>query len=153
MDTDAFGKEFSKQLEATINASVRQGAIPANAEQFASSFINRFEEKIETTIANYKREDSIAKKTQELETGLKFFDANKDSFLHLYELWFRLFSVKSMFAKKLNGIRAMDTFEEMPDGTFEVRDPEGFVAVDHVGNAVKIVDRLGFSAANFKKTF
>ncbi len=64
-----------------------------------------------------------------------------------------MFSVKSLFAKKLNGIRAMDTFEEMPDGTFEVRDPEGFVAVDHIGNAVKIVDRLGFSAANFQKTF
>ena len=90
--------------EGTINASVRQGSIPANAEEFASSFINRFEEGIEKTIANYKREDSINKKRQELETGLKFFDANKDSFLHLYELWFRLFSVKSMFAKKLNGI-------------------------------------------------
>ena len=73
--------------------------------------------------------------------------------MHIYELWFRLFSVKSMFAKKLNGIKAMDTFEEMPDGTFEVRDPEGFVAVDHVGNAVKIVDRLGFSAANFQKEY
>jgi len=153
LETDAFGKEFGKQLEATINASVRQGSIPANAEQFALNFISRFEEKIEKTIANYKKEDAINRKTQELETGLQFFDANKDSFLHIYELWFGLFSIKSMFAKKLNGIRAMDTFEEMPDGTFEVRDPEGFVAVDHIGNAVKIVDRLGFSAANFQKVY
>ena len=153
LDTDAFGKEFGKQLEATINASVRQGAIPDNAEQFASSFINRFEEGIEKLIANYKKEDAINRKSQELEAGLKFFDANKDSFLHIYELWFRLYSIKEIFAKKLHGIRAMETFEEMPDGTFEVRDPEGFVAVDHVGNAIKIVDRLGFSAANFQKEY
>jgi len=26
---------------------------------------------------------------------------------------------------------------------------EGFVAIDHIGNAVKIVDRLEFSRANF----
>lgn len=153
LDTDAFGKDFSKQLEATINASVRQGAVPDNAEQFASSFINRFEEGIEKLIANYKKEDAINRKRQELEAGLKFFDANKDSFLHIYELWFRLYSIKEIFAKKLHGIRAMETFEEMPDGTFEVRDPEGFVAVDHIGNAIKIVDRLGFSAANFQKEY
>ena len=71
----------------------------------------------------------------------------------MYEVWFRLYSVKELFAKKLHGIRAMETFEEMPDGTFEVRDPEGFVAVDHIGNAIKIVDRLGFSAANFQKEY
>ena len=153
LETDAFGKEFRKQLEATINASVRQGTIPANAEEFASSFINRFEEGIEKVIANYKKEDAINRKKQELETGLNFFDANKEKFVHLYEVWFRLYSVKELFAKKLHGIRAMETFEEMPDGTFEVRDPEGFVAVDHIGNAIKIVDRLGFSAANFQKEY
>ena len=47
----------------------------------------------------------------------------------------------------------MDTFQINPDGSYDVVDPEGFVAVDHIGNAVKIVDRLGFSAANFKSTF
>jgi hypothetical protein len=47
----------------------------------------------------------------------------------------------------------MDTFKIMPNGDIEVRDPEGFVAVDHIGNAVKIVDRLVFSAENFQKSF
>ena len=104
-------------------------------------------------IAGYKRDDAIARKTQELEKGLEFFENNKQQFIDLYELWFLLFSVKSMFAKKLNGIKAMDTFEITADGSIEVRDPEGFVAVDHVGNAIKIVDRLGFSAANFQKKY
>jgi len=154
LDTDAFGKEFSKQLEATINASIKQqGTIPTDATSFATSFISRFEDKTETAIANLKKQGSIDAKTQELEKGLQFFEANNEKFIHLYNLWYLLFSVKSLFAKKMSGIRAMDTFEIMDDGTVEVRDPEGFVAVDHIGNAVKIVDRLGFSAANFKKTF
>ena len=154
LGTDAFGKEFSKQLEATINASIKQqGTVPTDATAFASSFISRFEDKTEIAIANLKKQDSIDVKAQELETGLQFFEANREKFIHLFEVWYLLFSVKNLFAKKLNGIRAMDTFEIMDDGTVEVRDPEGFVAVDHVGNALKIVDRLGFSAANFKKTY
>jgi hypothetical protein len=153
LETDALGKDLKKDLESTINASVRQGAIPDSAEQLAISFISRFEEQLETKIAGYKRDDAIARKTQELEKGLEFFENNKQQFIDLYELWFLLFSVKSMFAKKLNGIKAMDTFEITADGSIEVRDPEGFVAVDHVGNAIKIVDRLGFSAANFQKEY
>jgi hypothetical protein len=34
------------------------------------------------------------------------------------------------------------------DNGLEVTDPEGFVAVDRMGNAVKLVDRLGFSRRN-----
>ena len=42
-----------------------------------------------------------------------------------------------------------DTFIENEDGTFSVTEPEGYVAVDHDGSAVKIVDRLEFSRLNF----
>ena len=50
--------------------------------------------------------------------------------------------------KKLEQIRVMDTFEETPDG-YEVTGEEGFVAVDRMGNALKLVDRLEFSRLNF----
>ena len=43
----------------------------------------------------------------------------------------------------------MDSFIEQPDGSFKVTKPEGFVAVDHIGGAIKLVDRAEFSAANF----
>lgn len=32
---------------------------------------------------------------------------------------------------------------------FKVTDQEGYVAIDHIGTAVKLVDRLEFSTANF----
>ena len=39
-------------------------------------------------------------------------------------------------------------FYKTDDG-YEVADPEGFVAIDKIGNAVKLVDRLEFSRRNF----
>ena len=35
------------------------------------------------------------------------------------------------------------------NGDLVVTDPEGYVAIDATGNAVKFVDRLEFSRANF----
>ena len=44
-----------------------------------------------------------------------------------------------------------DFMVTMPDGRkFKVTAPEGFVAIDHLSNdAVKIIDRMEFSRANF----
>ena len=42
---------------------------------------------------------------------------------------------------------AIGSFAQTENGLV-VTDPEGFVAVDKTGNAVKLVDRLGFSRTN-----
>jgi hypothetical protein len=53
-----------------------------------------------------------------------------------------------MIVHKLNQVKGTQTFLKTPDG-FQATAPEGFVAIDHVGNALKLVDRLQFSHANF----
>ena len=45
-------------------------------------------------------------------------------------------------------LESLDTFIRTTDG-YRVTSPEGFVAIDQTGNAVKLVDRLEFSRANF----
>ena len=55
---------------------------------------------------------------------------------------------KVKIIKKLEQIRQLPTFKETEDG-YEVTGEEGFVAVDKVGNALKLVDRLEFSKLNF----
>jgi len=50
--------------------------------------------------------------------------------------------------KKLSEISQIPTFIETPNG-YEVTGEEGFVAVDRLGNALKLVDRLEFSRLNF----
>ena len=42
----------------------------------------------------------------------------------------------------------MDTFVQTDNG-YAVTSEEGFVAVDRIGNALKLVDRLEFSRLNF----
>ena len=56
---------------------------------------------------------------------------------------------KLMVVRKLETIRSIGTFVRTDTG-FRITAPEGFVAVDRLkGNAVKLVDRLEFSQANF----
>jgi len=47
----------------------------------------------------------------------------------------------------MNQAMAIGSFSQT-DGGLEVTEPEGFVAVDKSGSAVKLVDRLGFSRRN-----
>ena len=56
--------------------------------------------------------------------------------------------VKNFLVGKMNQIKSIGTFLQKGNG-FEVTNPEGYVAVDRMGNAVKLVDRLEFSTANF----
>ena len=67
-----------------------------------------------------------------------------------YSLWLKLSSIKNTIYQKLKNIKAIDAFELQGD-EYVVRDQEGFVAVDRVGKAIKIVDRLDFSRKNFAK--
>jgi hypothetical protein len=48
---------------------------------------------------------------------------------------------------KLKNIQKIGTFNRTDKG-LEVTDPEGFVAINAQGNAVKLVDRLNFSRTN-----
>jgi hypothetical protein len=56
---------------------------------------------------------------------------------------------KMIIISKMNSSAAMGTFLRTSKG-LNITSPEGYVAVDHLrGGAVKLVDRLGFSQANF----
>jgi hypothetical protein len=59
-----------------------------------------------------------------------------------------LIDSKHYIIRKLNNVKTLRTFLRTTDG-FKVTAPEGYVAIDHIGNAVKLVDRLEFSRANF----
>jgi hypothetical protein len=51
---------------------------------------------------------------------------------------------------KLRQVEGIGTFQKTNDG-YKVTSPEGFVAIGHDGGAIKLVDRLSFSRANFLK--
>jgi hypothetical protein len=55
--------------------------------------------------------------------------------------------MKAFVLNKMNQAQAIGSFQQT-DGGLQVTEPEGFVAVDKSGTAVKLVDRLGFSRKN-----
>ena len=60
-----------------------------------------------------------------------------------------LIAAKMMIVKKLNSAKSIArTFKKTPNG-LKVVNPEGYVAIDKTGGAVKIVDKLEFSFNNF----
>ena len=53
---------------------------------------------------------------------------------------------------KLDKTKTIGTFLKTADG-YKVTEQEGFVAIDKVGKAVKLVDRMNFSKANFSTEY
>ena len=56
-------------------------------------------------------------------------------------------AMKAFILKKMSQAMQIGSFAQTDNG-LEVTEPEGFVAVDKQGSAVKLVDRLGFSRRN-----
>jgi len=57
-------------------------------------------------------------------------------------------TAKAVLISKLNKSKSIGTFKVTPKG-LQATNPEGYVAVDKSGKAVKLVDRLEFSVQNF----
>ena len=81
---------------------------------------------------------------------LKFFSNNDPmEIAKVFDLMKLIVEAKIVIVSKMNKAEGIGTFLKTAVG-FKATNPEGYVAIDHTGkNAVKIVDRLEFSRANF----
>jgi hypothetical protein len=67
----------------------------------------------------------------------------------IFDLMDKIVQAKEIIIKKMDQAATINTLLSTKDG-YKVTGQEGFVAVDRMkGNAVKLVDRLQFSHANF----
>ena len=74
--------------------------------------------------------------------------ANVLQLKRIFELMNLIVQAKQMIINKMNRASSLGTFLRTSKG-FETTEQEGYVAIDRIGRAVKIVDRLEFSKANF----
>ena len=71
----------------------------------------------------------------------------------MFDLYNHIIDAKLLIIRKLDRAKRIGTFLKTADG-YKVTEQEGFVAIDHMGkNAVKLVDRLEFSKANFSSEY
>lgn len=141
------------ELKAHANKPIRSGeAFQPDANKFAKDFYTKIHDTYEKAIEKLKtgREGPAGqRKVAQQQEMLQFIEDNAQSIATMYTAYLKVEAIKMMFQRKMRDIKSIDSFIEQPDGSFKVTDPEGFVIVDHLGRAMKIVDRLEFSAANF----
>ena len=140
-------KVFLQQLKAHANNQVRQGFFD-EPTKFAQDFVQKYITYMEKEIDKVKTQKTKDTKTEIMVGGVKFIRENLQQIVAVYDLYLKLIEAKVKIIKKLEQIRQLPTFKETEDG-YEVTGEEGFVAVDKVGNALKLVDRLEFSKLNF----
>jgi len=136
-------------IKTYSNVKVRAGEEIRNTSKHVDDIINYVNEKIQKDIDKVKTRASKDKKTKYKEQIVRYLLTNKKHLKNMFDMQNLLVQAKNLIIRKLEKAKgAMDTFIRTDNG-FRVTAPEGFVAIDHSGKAVKLVDRLEFSRANF----
>jgi len=145
--TDSLSVGF--RLKTFFNYYIRntQGNM-AKVRTLVDMFRDYYENTVTTEI-NARKTDSGKQKYKDiLETNLKFIDKNKQALTMAIASHVTLQNAKNFLVGKLSEIQSIGHFLRTSTG-YKVTAPEGFVAVDRGAGAVKLVDRLEFSRANF----
>jgi hypothetical protein len=155
-----FLNEISKQIEDNdqltvgprlkiyFNTYVRQGRRVNNAKQFVRNFQNYFETEVKKAADKVKTPKAKAAKLKKLYDGMEFIENNYDALIKSVALYTTLQNAKTFFVRKLEKGEKIGTYLQTENG-YKITAPEGYVAISNGRNAVKLVDRLSFSVANF----
>ena len=146
----AADKELNLIVNTFNNTKVRQRQRITNSTTHAMELKKYIIAKYDTKIASMKSEAGKKTWTQNKQKMMTFFKRNKISDIaQVFELQKSIVTAKEIIINKLNKLNSMSTFVKTRNG-FRVTGAEGFVAIDKLsGGAVKLVDRLEFSANNF----
>ncbi len=107
---------------------------------------NFFDEKV---IAKLKTEGARKDKERIRDEAVKQLIKLDSVAYAIVDFMEELISAKSLIINKLNSVKQLTQIFVRTKNGYEVTNPEGYVAIDTKGNAVKIVDRMEFSYNNF----
>lgn len=149
--------DFTLMLKTFINSQIRAGVLVGEETAFINEFFtwfgNRMNKEIEK-LSNKGEDNPAVKKRLEKVVEIKnIVNNNSEQFKLLLNLYKNINELKIMILEKIKNLKttAASSFLKTPDG-YKVTAPEGLVISDRIGNAVKLVDRLTFSRANFANT-
>ena len=145
-------KELNLVINIYNNTKVRAGERITNTKAHALGLIKFVEDRYAKQSDKLKSDKGKAGVEAKKSALMSFFSkSNIKSLQNVFDLQNNLVDAKLIIINKLNGLNDIGTFVKTRSG-FKVTNPEGFVAIDRTeGGAVKLVDRLEFSAMNFSK--
>lgn len=141
--------ELQAKTKVFNNTFVRAGK-PIVPSRHVTGLMNYMQDSYQKEIDSKKTQKSkdvwIERRKSAMEVFTKY---KKKDIENIFVLLNLLVEAKEMIINKMNQASGLGTFLRTRDG-FKVTDQEGFVAIDHLSNdAIKIVNRLEFSRANF----
>jgi hypothetical protein len=135
-------------LKIFLNSYIRGGEKIQNTKNVVAFFEKFYVKRMDKKIKSVKTD--VAKRRWEgiKKDGILEYNKYKKELYFVVASYISLQTAKTMIIRKLERAENIGTFIKTPNG-YRVTAPEGFVAIDRIGRALKLVDRLEFSKANF----
>ncbi len=140
-------QDFIPMFQMYINAMVREGQLPNNVNNFLLGFKKFYTDRMQQQMSGLKAQKALQLRQDKMKQMPVFLNRAKKPLQAMLTFYRAVQTMKAFVLKKMNQAQAIGSFSQTDSG-LEVTEPEGFVAVDKTGNAVKLVDRLGFSRRN-----
>lgn len=148
----SINERYRSYIKMFNNCAVRDGNKIDNTITYTNVFIRWVDERLAARVLEAKRKETKQKRIQERVISVRFlkqYNADLKLIFDLYKLIIRakMMVLDKLFLAENNNLSKI--FLKTESG-YKVTSPEGFVAVDKMGNVIKLVDRLEFSRANFR---
>lgn len=140
--------ELKMRIKTFNNTFVRAGKPFPNPNRHVTKLFHYIHDYYQKEI-DKKKTTASKKKWEDKRSQIinKLFH-NKSDLVQIFHLMNIIIQAKQMVINKLNEANSLGTFLRVSNG-YKVTRQEGFVAIDSINGAVKLVDRLEFSRANF----
>ena len=145
MDTFASKSAVGASYKTYVNSKIRAGKFNPSYDDYLKYVDKYYETKI---IKKVKMEKTKQIKREIKQQLLAEIRRLKKFFVALTEFQRLMIESKQIIINALNRVKSIGTFVKTSTG-YKVVNPEGYVAIDKEGNAVKLVDRMEFSLNNF----
>jgi len=140
----------SALLNVYVNSEIKTNRFLENPEKSYEAFVEWTQGKIDKRIEKLKSVKGKEKATLAGQQQRVNIESRKQDIINLFKVSKLFADAKMIFVNKYNSaIYTTKHFVDDGKGGLKVTAPEGYVAVDRIGNGVKLVDRLEFSRANF----
>ena len=126
------------------NSNAGMDKVSVMQKQFRDYYENYINAEIDSRKTPRGKEKFIRAKKD----NLRFIDRNKSALYMAIASHITLGNAKNTLLQKMSQIQSIGNFLRTSTG-YRVTAPEGYVAVDSVAGAIKLVDRLEFSRQNF----
>ena len=135
-------------LKIFLNSYMRGGEKIQNTKRVVGFLKAHIKDRMKKKLKTVRSPAGKEKWTKHYTGVMKEYNKYQKDLYFVIATYITLQTAKTIIIRKLERAESIGTFLKTPNG-YKVTAPEGFVAIDRVGKAMKLVDRLEFSRANF----